>query len=442
MSHILEPRQLVTAEMSGIPCQVESFLGGGGQGEVYAALLGGSHLALKWYYPESATAAQRTALEALVRKGAPGELFLWPIDLASAAGVPGFGYLMPLRPDRFRSGTDLAKRRVEPTFRALTTAGIHLAHGFLQLHASGLAYRDVSFGNLFLDPDTGDVRICDLDNVGVDGQPHNLVGGTMRFMAPEIVRGEALPSTRTDQYSLAVLLHLMFFMAHPLEGKRESAAGCLGPEGQRRIYGTEPVYVADPKDSSNRPERGWHDNLLAFWPIYPRFLKQHFTRAFTEGLRDPAARVKESEWRAALTQLRDCIVYCQACGAENFFDPSPPPGAARPEPCWACRRPVVVPLSLHLGKALVMLNHDTRLYPHHVQGKLYDFGRPAAEVARHPTRADVWGLKNLSGLKWTCTDAGGQVSEVGPGRSVTLAPGVRVRFGGVEGEIRDLGTSK
>ncbi len=440
MTTLLKPGQVVQAEAAGLPCQVEAFLGGGGQGEVYSARLGSTAVALKWYFPQWATRAQRSALETLVRKGPPSTLFLWPIDLASAATVPGFGYVMPLRPSRFKSGTDLAKRRIEPTFRALTTAGINLADGFLQLHARGLAYRDISFGNLFLDPKTGEVLICDLDNVGVDGQAHNTVGGTMRFMAPEIVRGEASPSSRTDQFSLAVLLHFLFFMAHPLEGQRETAFGCLDHTAQLRLYGTAPLYIADPDDKSNRPVRGLHDNLLTFWPIYPRFLKELFTRAFTVGLRAPAERIKESEWRAALVQLRDSIVYCAACAAENFADQAATPaeGAAT---CWACRRPLELPLTLHLGRAFVMLNHDTRLYPHHLdEQRLYDFSRPVAEVTRHPTKTDIWGLKNLSGTCWSSTSPSGQDADVEPGRSVTLAAGTRLRFGKVAGEIRYAGS--
>src|SRR5579872_6084726 len=117
MGTILKPPQTVRAELAGLPCRVDAFLGAGGQGEVYRTRLGDSELALKWYYPQSATRSQREAVEMLVRKGSPSVLFLWPIDLASVAGVPDFGYLMPLRPPRFRSGADLAKRRIEPTFR-------------------------------------------------------------------------------------------------------------------------------------------------------------------------------------------------------------------------------------------------------------------------------------------------------------------------------------
>jgi len=142
----------------------------------------------------------------------------------------------------------------------------------------GLAYRDISYGNFFIDPDCGDGLICDLDNVGIDGQPHNDVGGTMKFMALEIVRGEASPTAQTDLYSLALLQHFIFMMAHPLEGQKEAMIECMGPVEQRRLYGKEPVNIAHPQDKSNRPMRGRHQNMLDFWPIYPRFGGQRLAR--------------------------------------------------------------------------------------------------------------------------------------------------------------------
>ena len=41
------------------------------------------------------------------------------------------------------------------------------------------------------------------------------------------------------------------------------------------------------------------------------------------------------------------------------------------------------------------------------------FSRPAATVARHPARPDVWGLQNLSDEKWVVVRAGA-ISEVLP----------------------------
>jgi serine/threonine protein kinase len=119
----------------------------------------------------------------------------------------------------------------------------------------GLCYRDISFGNVFFDPDTGEVLICDNDNVAVDGEGKIGVLGTPRFMAPEIVRGEALPSMHTDVFSLAVLLFYMLIMHHPLEGKRELAIKCLDLPAMNKLYGTDPLFIYDPDDDSGSSTR-------------------------------------------------------------------------------------------------------------------------------------------------------------------------------------------
>src|SRR5690242_7909759 len=127
MDQILRNRQRVLVGSSGSFCIVEEFLGGGGQGEVYRAKLDEKAVALKWYYPGSSTAEQRKALETLIKRGAPSDRFLWPIELAAAVGISGFGYVMPLRAARFKGIVDMMKRRIEPGFRALVTAGLELS---------------------------------------------------------------------------------------------------------------------------------------------------------------------------------------------------------------------------------------------------------------------------------------------------------------------------
>ena len=319
MSGMLSPGDEVRVDSSAVPCRVERLLGAGGQGEVYRATVGGSALALKWYYDHAATGKQWATLRSLIDAGAPDARFLWPVELVTGASGPGFGYLMALRKPRYKRISDLLVRRVTPSFRSLATAGAHLAEGFLQLHAKGLCYRDISTGNVFFDPAIGEVLICDNDNVGVDRKPGGILG-TPRFMAPEVVRGEALPSTQTDLYSLAVLLFLILVNHHPLDGRKEAAIHCFDSPAMTRLYGTEPVFIFDPADHSNEPVPGYHDNALAFWPVYPAFLRNLFTKSFTAGITDPDhGRVRETAWRTALTRLRDAIFYC-GCGAENFYD--------------------------------------------------------------------------------------------------------------------------
>jgi DNA-binding helix-hairpin-helix protein with protein kinase domain len=420
-------------------CVVEQLLGAGGQGEVYKASWGGEEVALKWFFPAMATAEQRAAIELLVRKGPPNQHFLWPMEIASATQVQGFGYVMQLRPARFKNIVDLMKRRIEPTFRALATAGLNLSHNYLQLHTQGFCYRDISFGNAFFDPDTGEVLIADNDNVTVDGAATLGVLGTPRFMAPEVVRGEAVPSTQTDLFSLSVLMFYMLMVHHPLEGRKEMEIKCLDLPAMTKIYGSEPVFIFNPHDRSNEPVPGYHDNVLAFWPIYPQFLRNLFTTAFTDGLRDARnGRIRESEWRAAMVRLRDSILYCPHCSMENFYDAEAlkAPGG-KPGSCWSCAKDIQLPPRLRIGKDVVMLNYNTELFPHHIDAeKMYDFSQPVAAVTGHPTTPGVWGIKNLSAEKWVSTTADGRMKDVETGRSVTLAAGTRIHFGKKEAEIR------
>ncbi len=419
-------------------CEIEQFLGAGGQGEVYKANLNGKPVALKWYFPQQATPEQQAALDMIIRRGSPDDKFLWPLGLAFLQNINGFGYLMSLREPRFKGIADLMRRRIEPSFRALATAGLELSHSFLQLHSKGLCYRDISFGNVFFDPDTGEIRICDNDNVTVDGEATGGILGTPRFMAPEVVRGEARPSIQTDLFSLAVLLFYMLMVHHPLEGRKESDIRCFDLPAMNRLYGTEPLFLFDPDDDSNRPVLGYHDNAIIYWGIYPKFLKDLFTKAFTHGIHDPEnSRVRESEWRGAMIRLRDSIIYCGNCGSENFCDDDVLNAEGRLSPCWACQKLPKSPPRICIGKHVVMLNHDTELFPHHTDPQqLYDFSEPVAAVNQHPKNPNVWGIKNLSEEKWVVTIGDGSIKDVPPGRSVMIAKGTTISFGRAKGLIQ------
>lgn len=438
MSEILTKNQKVKAVYSDMECEVQEFLGGGGQGEVYKATLGGQEVALKWYYKDSATAQQKRALEMLIEKKAPNQRFLWPEDLAESPDVNHFGYIMPLRPPDYKSLFDLMKRKIEPDFRAVITACYELADSFKELHALGLCYRDISFGNVFFDPDSGHVLICDNDNVTINKDKNASIQGTPRFMAPEIVRGEAFPSTSTDLFSLAVLIFYMLIVHHPLEGKKEASIKCFDLPAMEKIYGKEPVFIFDPNDDSNRPVQGYQQNALDFWPIYPRAVRDLFTRSFTDGLKDPEnGRVREGEWRDAMIGLRDSILLCSHCGAENFYDVDQLKVDKKLNPCWSCQREVKLSYRIRIDKNIIMLNSGIKLYPHHIDSaRNSDFSEPVGEVVQHPKDPNIWGIKNLSRVKWVCTTKDGKIQDVEPGKSVTISGGTKINFGKSLGEIR------
>jgi hypothetical protein len=148
--------------------------------------------------------------------------------------------------------------------------------------------------------------------------------------------------------------------------------------------------------------------------------------------------VVEAEWRSALIRLRDAIVYCPHCGRENFYDGDAlRTSGGQPGNCWSCQQLLRFPPRLRIDNAIVMLNHDTQLYPHHLDDqRKYDFAQPLAKITQHPQHPTIWGLQNLSTTPWTVVTANNGVQEVPPGRRVTLAAGTRIHFGTLEGEIR------
>lgn len=423
---------VLTSE-SSLKYKVVSLLGAGGQGEVYDVECNGKHYALKWYFKHMATSAQKSILENLISRGAPDASFLWPQDLIFKVQGEPFGYIMPLRPKNYKSIVDMMKRRAEPSFYALCRAAFNLTNGYQKLHAMGYSYQDISFGNLFFDPDNGDVLICDNDNVSANGIDNSSVYGTPRFMAPEIVVGKAKPSRNTDLFSLAVLLFYMFMMGHPLEGKLEADIKCMDIHAMNKLYGTNPVFVFDPENKTNRPVKGYQDNVLIYWDLYPQQLKDLFTQSFTEGLNAPNKRVTEKRWLEAFANLMSGITACPSCGAEIFYDDHKVASGIA-HTCWNCGNVVRMPSSLVVGKNRVLLLKNTRLYAHHIYGN-YDMATVVGTVVQNPNNPSLWGIKNESTENWTYVKPDGLQIPVAIGRSAAIAKGVKIDFGQMTGEF-------
>jgi eukaryotic-like serine/threonine-protein kinase len=435
----LRKNSRVASVSSGTQYTVNDLLGAGGQGEVYSVINDRKSWALKWYFLHTGTREQRMAIEKLIAIGPPTGKFLWPIEIVTVPDSQSFGYIMTLREKNYKNIVDLMKGRINPSFYNLISAGIALVDSYKQLHAKGLCYRDISFGNLFFNPDDGGVLICDNDNVSFDKSKDGVKGvlGTPRFMAPEIVRGEAYPSTETDRYSLAVLLFYMFMIHHPLEGRIEACIKCLDRPAMNKIYGTHPIFIFDPHNVTNRPDDEYQKNALIYWDIYPQFFKDLFIKAFTGGLKDPTnSRVVESEWMSGLVHLRDSIVYCGNCGSENFYDAEAvKKSGGKPDTCWNCSKEMRLPPRIRIDRNVIMLNFNTKLYSHHIDCD-YCFDQAIAEVKKHPRDPNIWGLVNLSEKKWVITNNDGRMTDVEPGKNAMIASGVKINFGSVEGEIK------
>ena len=60
--------------------------------------------------------------------------------------------------------------------KALINAALGLIDGFEKLHNAGFSYQDLNDGNFSIHPETGDVLICDNDNVSEYGDNSGIAG--------------------------------------------------------------------------------------------------------------------------------------------------------------------------------------------------------------------------------------------------------------------------
>lgn len=410
-------------------------LGEGGQGIVYKVKWNNRELALKWYFGEKIKDKVRfyENIRNNIKKGSPTENFLWPLELTEESDG-SFGYLMELRPLEYKDFSKflLAKERFS-SVEAIINAALQITTAFRALHSKGFSYQDLNDGNFFVNPKTGDVLICDNDNVSEYG--NNLgIAGKCRYMAPEVVLNKKVPDLHTDRFSLAVVLYLLLFLNHPLEGSR-TMCPCLTEEKEKKFYGSDPLFVYDPNDDSNRPVRGVHINELKLWPVYPDFVRKAFETAFSQesmiGI-DQEHRLMEKDWQNVFIKLRDILVHCENCDNETFYIPK-----GKSNKCLVCGRNPGDYLMLAVKKYSIVLSAQKKIYACHSIYDSDDYKEITGTVLPSKNNPSVLGLRNDSTQTWDAIiPTNGEHRTITPGKVIKIGKGLKINFGnGNIGEI-------
>ena len=142
----------------------------GGQGSVFS--VEGEEVVVKLYHPALLSGPKRneqlSRLCAMVAEGAPSAAFAWPIDVIED---PALGYVMPRVPESYVSLRKLNWDVGRWNWALRLRMSFRLAQALASLHLRrGCAYCDLSSTNVLCDPDSGDIKVIDLDNLTVDGQ--------------------------------------------------------------------------------------------------------------------------------------------------------------------------------------------------------------------------------------------------------------------------------
>lgn len=410
---------------------IQKKIGEGGQGAVYAVDYNGKSYALKWYFSNYLRGLKPDCVRFynnLVRNvddGAPSKQFLWMQAVAiTGKKSKGFGYIMDLRPENYREFTKFIKAKEKfSNTRAVINAAIQVVGAFQSLHRTGKSYQDLSPGNFFIDKDTGDVLICDNDNVAPYGESLG-VGGTPGYMAPEVILGQAKPGIDTDLFSLAVILFELFFLSHPLEGANCCKHPCLTPQIERKLYAENPVFVCSKEDTSNAPVRGTCSNLMRLGPMYPESFHEKFRLAFSkEALHHGQYRMSEKEWKDVLYKLLDDSVMCPSCGEMNFMS------MAEEEyiECVGCKRKIAAPHSIAVDNFDIAVDRGKCLTEYHLSHGDRDV--VAGIVVESKKTTGVFGLKNTSQNVWLVRYPGKEEISYESGKTVTIIPGTEIQIG-------------
>lgn len=269
------------------------------------------------------------------------KVLAWPVDLIQTSKGK-WGIVVPYIPDQFRfqngdiKGEEkkgnwfIFKKAIsivpEPdkgNFRSFLIASLHIARITRRMHSMGLTHSDLSYNNVLVDPQTGLVKVMDIDSLMVPGKYPPEVLGTPGFIAPEVVKGTvkntngknaSLPCRETDLHALSVLIYQYLFKRHPLKGKKvwnkDAVVDDLLQQGENALF------IENSKDNSNRIKdmqefRPWSDTRKLPYTIAGPFLAELFKKAFEEGLHKPNARPLASEWESALIKTLDRLVPCK-----------------------------------------------------------------------------------------------------------------------------------
>ena len=408
---------------SGDNITIKEFIAEGGQGEVYKVDYNGKEKALKWY-KKSFLSGENSNSKAFydniknnVDRKKPSDEFLWPIDVTEWH-EDTFGYIMDLRPSGYYDITEFMLCHVRfKSYRAVIDACLKIVSAFRILHNKGYSYQDLNDGNFFINPENGDVLICDNDNVAPDKIETGIIGKP-RYLAPEIVLGKSKPDSLTDRFSMAILLYILFCLNHPLEGKRYLAAG-LTPGLQKQIYGTEPIFIMDPNDKKNGPDPVAHKNSIMVWKCLPNYLKEIFINSFSKkAFEKPNSRPKEIDWLKVLTRFRSEIVPC-SCGNEVFTEN----GESRI--CDNCGKKVKIPFKLEFQDYSIPAIPNSRIYKCQL-GVCNDTDalNPIASIISKGKDNNTLGIRNKTDRKWNAVSSKGVPKKVDAGEVIPLKDGI------------------
>ncbi|MEO1528206.1 MAG: protein kinase [Planctomycetota bacterium] len=309
-------------------------LAAGGQGTAFDATADdGSMHVLKVYRPEFQDKDSRRRLETLISQKfqAENETIVAPRELVEVNGT--FGHISTKAP-----GISLEDMLTGGGFNMLEgiQIGCALARSISVIHQRGYAHGDIHANNVLVFRNgVCRVFVIDYDNFAGKSLPIAPCLGHNLYMAPEIRTKKASPSIEADRFSLAVVIHELLTLRHPVPSDAS--------EEEFNEVMAKGTWLGDPACSKTkrRPDG------------YPaEVLDADLGRLFRLGIsKNPTERPTAQQWQDALYTSLFKIDICPSCSAPNIVD-------ASKKRCAICRKDYPM-LALHGSFGTIRLDQSS-----------------------------------------------------------------------------------
>ncbi len=317
----------------------------------------------------------------------------------------------------FADGMSLENHLLKPdsTFIEHMQLAIALSHATSVLHARNIAHGDLQTENLIVNHvgSVLELRVIDLDNFSAPGLPPPPCVGHNLYMSPELRAAldnhqPAVPTIRSELFSLAVLMHEIVLLRHLVAGSDSTdesfrKAMCSGR------------WLQDPA-AADRPTGD-----LGGYPV--EVLNADLARLFRAAVSlQPSDRPSADEWETELHKAFQSVYCCPACGGPCIVD-------ASKVVCPLCKRPFpYLTLRILANHSTIPLNRGATLV-----GRADLCGSPKASVRHAIFRRvgpELWieslgsnGTYRWNGRGWT---------KFPDGKPLLVQNGDRLRLGDVE----------
>ncbi|MEV7163233.1 lipopolysaccharide kinase InaA family protein [Streptomyces microflavus] len=289
-------------------------IGAGGQGEVW--LTRGGRTAIKMINAPTQEAAE--AVHMRLRR-----IQRLPLDGVPLAGVlallapPKLGYVMELADEMVPLDRLCIPNEEDLAAWYLGTGGLErrprllakLADAVARLHSCAIVYQDLSPSNVLVSAasEQQEIRLIDVDNLGLVSAVASSPVHTPGYGAPEIVSGRSGATTLADAHALAVLIFETLTASHPFRGDEVLDSD---PSYQQEYADCFRLpWIDHPTDRTNECTLGItpRDEVLSgqLWSLA--------TRCFVDAVADPLVRPSAARWAAALHSAAGQTVECREC---------------------------------------------------------------------------------------------------------------------------------